>query len=194
MKSVLASILFVIWTTTTAGAAEIGEDGLHKQDWFAITFRDIAEDISAAQESGKRLVMIFEQRGCIYCKEIHENVLTDPEVRDYLESNYMIVQYNMYGDEEVIDTDGDVLSEKTAARKWGILFTPTIMFMPENPPDGTSAKDASVAMMPGAFHKGTFLDLFTWVNEKGYEGEESFQQYHARSIRERTEAGEENTD
>ena len=194
MKTILASILFAIWTISTASAAEIGDDGLHKQDWFAITFRDIAEDIGAARESGKRLVMIFEQRGCIYCKEIHENVLTDPEVREYLESNYMIVQYNLYGDEEVIDTDGDVLSEKTAARKWGVLFTPTIMFMPENPPDGINAKNAAVAMMPGAFHKGTFLDMFTWVREKGYDGEETFQQYHARSIRERTEAGIENTD
>ncbi len=194
MKYFLASVLFAIWTITTAGAAEIGEDGLHKQDWFAITFRDIAEDIATANDDGKRLVMIFEQRGCIYCREIHENVLTDPKVRDYLESNYVVVQYNLYGDEEVIDIDGDVLSEKTAARKWGVLFTPTIMFMPEEAAEATNAKDAAVAMMPGAFHKGTFLDMFTWVREKGYDGEEGFQKYHARRIRERAEAGEENTD
>ena len=29
---------------------------------------------------GKRLVLIFEQRGCIYCKKMHEKMLTDPEV------------------------------------------------------------------------------------------------------------------
>jgi hypothetical protein len=48
--------------------------------------------------------------------------------------------------------------------------------------------------MPGAFQKGTFLDMFTWVREKLYETDEDFQRYHARRIRERTEAGVPNTD
>lgn len=177
-----------------AVGAEIGEDGLHKQDWFAITFRDIAEDIAAAEDQDKRLVLMFEQRGCIYCKEVHEQVLTDPEVRDYIKDNFMVVQYNLYGDEEVIDTDGEELTEKTAARKWGVLFTPTILFMPESPVEGQNARQSAVAAMPGAFRKGTFLDMFTWVRTKGYEGDEGFQQYHARRIRERSAAGQENTD
>jgi thioredoxin-related protein len=63
-----------------AWSAEVGEDGLHKQDWFALTFRDVAEDIEAARDEGKRLVMIFEQRGCIYCAQMHEKILSDPEV------------------------------------------------------------------------------------------------------------------
>jgi hypothetical protein len=41
--------------------------------------------------------------------------------------------------------------------------------------------------MPGAFSKGTTLDLLTWVNEKRYEldSDEDFQRYHARRIKER---------
>ena len=46
----------------------------------AITFRDIAEDIAAAKDEGKRLAIIFEQRGCIYCAKMHEVILADPEV------------------------------------------------------------------------------------------------------------------
>ena len=49
-------------------------------------------------------------------------------------------------------------------------------------------------MMPGAFSKGTFLDMFTWVRNKGYETDEDFQRYHARRIRERNAAGIPNTD
>lgn len=175
-------------------AAEVGDDGLHKQDWFSVTFRDLAEDLETANDDGKRLVMFFEQRGCIYCREIHEKVLTDPEVRDFIQENFMVVQYNLYGDEEVVDFDGDELTEKSAARKWGILFTPTILFMPEEASEGKNAQQQAVAVMPGAFRKGTFLDMFKWVHEKGYDGDEGFQQYHARSIRERSAAGVENTD
>lgn len=167
-----------------AWSAEVGEDGLHKQDWFALTFRDVAEDIETAREEGKRLVMIFEQRGCIYCAQMHEKLLADPEVADFIKSRFKVVQYNMFGDEEVTDLDGEVLTEKTAARKWGYVFTPTLMFLPEEAPEGMTAAQAAVATMPGAFGKWTFLNMFKWVDEKGYEGEEHFQKYHARIINE----------
>jgi thioredoxin-related protein len=177
-----------------AWAATVGDDGLHKQEWFSITFRDIGEDIATAAEEGKRLVIMIEQRGCIYCRKIHEEVLSDPEVRDYIKANYKVVQYNLYGDEEVTDLDGEVLTEKTAARKWGIAFTPTVLFLPEPGGEGLDARQAAVATMPGAFQKGTFLDMFTWVREKLYETDEDFQRYHARRIRERAAAGQVNTD
>ena len=179
---------------TSAPAAEVGDDGLHKQAWFATTFRDIKEDMDTARAEGKRLALIFEQRGCIYCRKIHEEVLTDPEVRDFIKDNYMVVQYNLYGDEEVTDLDGEALTEKTAARKWRVTFTPTIFFLPEDSDGKKDVGASTVAVMPGAFRKGTFLDMFQWVHKKGYETEEGFQRYHARRIIERREAGEENTD
>ena len=194
MIKFFTALIFAIVFSVSATAAEIGDDGLHKQDWFTITFRDIAEDIAAAKDEGKRLVMIFEQRGCIYCREVHEILLVDPAVKEYLQEHFMIVQYNIHGDEEVTDTDGEALTEKTAARKWGFLFTPTIMFMPEEITGEKNAQQMAVATMPGFFRKGTFLDMFTWVNEKGYDGSETFQDFHARQIRERRAAGIVNTD
>ena len=170
-------------------AATMGEDGLHKQEWFSITFRDMKEDVAAAQEEGKRLAIIIEQRGCIYCRAMHEKILSDPEVSDFIKANFKVVQYNMFGDEEVTDLDGEVLTEKTAARKWGYVFTPTIVFLPEEAPEGVSTAEAAVATMPGAFGKWTFLNMFRWVHEKGYEGDEHFQKYHARIINELREAG-----
>ena len=182
--TVLAGIAWLA-LAVPAAAFTIGDDGLHKEDWFSITFKDIAEDIATAKESGKRLALIVEQRGCIYCKEVHEVVLQDPEVRDYIKEHFMVVQYNLHGSEEVTDTDGEVLTEKGAARKWRLLFTPTILFMPEDPPEGVDAATAAVAMMPGAFKKGTFLEMFVWVNDKGYEGDEDFQTYYNRRWREK---------
>lgn len=185
----VAAWLLSAGLASAALAATLGEDGLHKQDWFSLTFKDLAEDIESAREEGKRLAIIFEQRGCIYCAKMHEELLTDPEVVDFLKANFKIVQFNMFGDEEVTDLDGDVLTEKEAARKWGYVFTPTIVFLPEEVADGQSVPQAAVATMPGAFGKWTFLNMFRWVHEKGYEGEEHFQKYHARIINELREAG-----
>jgi len=54
----------------------------------------------------------------------------------------------------------------------------------------SSAQQAAVAMMPGAFSAGTTLDLFTWVREERYllDNGEDFQRYHARMVNERRAA------
>ncbi len=184
IRRVFLALSAVVVFSLPAWSVEVGDDGLHKQDWFALTFRDVAEDIETAREEGKRLVMIFEQRGCIYCAQMHEKLLADPEVADFIKARFKVVQYNMFGDEEVTDLDGEVLTEKTAARKWGYVFTPTLMFLPDEVPEGMNAAEAAVATMPGAFGKWTFLNMFKWVDEKGYGGEEHFQKYHARIINE----------
>jgi thioredoxin-related protein len=194
MRHFFAFLVLIAGLSGPVMATEVGDDGLHKQAWFAQTFRDIKEDMATAKAEGKRLALIFEQRGCIYCKQVHEQVLTDPDVRDFIKANYMVVQYNLYGDEEVVDLDGETLTEKKAARKWRVTFTPTIFFMPEESDGKRDVGASTVAVMPGAFRKGTFLDMFQWVHKKGYESDEDFQRYHARRIKERTAAGTKNTD
>ena len=168
-------------------AAELGDDGLHKTPWMRDTFKDLREDLEEARGEDKRLMLIFEQRGCIYCTKMHEEVFPTPEIANYIDENYFVVQLNLHGDIEVTDFDGETLSEKQMARKWGILFTPTLMFLPHEVPEDATAPQAAVAVMPGAFGKGTTLDMLTWVNEERYalDGDEDFQRYHARMIQER---------
>lgn len=181
---IMLTAIFMLAFAGIASAAKIGEDGLHKQPWFSVTFKDVREDIEAAKAAGKRLVIIIEQRGCIYCKKMHETVFNVPEVAKYIKDNFVVVQYNMFGDEEVTDSDGKTLTEKTAVRKWGLAFTPTVVFLPEVAPPGKNAKEAAVMVMPGAFGKNTVLHAFQWVKEKGYLGKEPFQKYHARRLNE----------
>jgi len=140
---------------------DIGEGGLHTQDWFTVSFKDIAEDISDAKSENKRLAIVVEQYACIYCRKMHEVILADPQISEYVRENFNIVQLNLFGSEEVTDLDGEVLSEKDAALKWGVMFTPTILFMPENVPERKSnALQAAVAALPGGFGKHTFLHTF----------------------------------
>jgi thioredoxin-related protein len=131
---------------------------------------------------------VFEQRGCIYCAKMHEEILSDAEVRDFIRANFKVVQYNLFGSEEVTDLDGETLTEKSAARRWSVVFTPTLIFLPdmapEDAPDDVTVAKAAVATMPGAFGKMTFLHMFQWVREKGYETDEHFQKYHARKLAE----------
>ena len=171
-------------------ALEVGDDGLHKTKWMQNTFKDLREDLEEANAEGKRLVLFFEQIGCIYCTKMHKEVFSKENISNYIEDNFFVVQLNLHGDIEVTDFDGEVLPEKDMARKWGILFTPSIIFLPQQVNYDDSARQAAVAMMPGAFHPGTTLDLFTWVREERYllDTGEDFQRYHARMVNERRAA------
>ena len=188
----LFTLLTAVFLGNMAAAATVGDDGLHIQPWIRDTFKDLQEDLDEANAEGKRLAIFFEQRGCIYCTKMHESVYPDPELSNYIDENFFVIQLNLHGDLEVVDFDGDTLTEKQIARKWGILFTPSVIFLPEEVEEGKTAIQSAVAMMPGAFGRGTTLDMFTWVNEKLYEldSDEDFQRYHARRIKERRAAKE----
>lgn len=164
-------------------AAELGDDGLHKPDWLRDTFKDLREDLAEANAEDKRMLVIIEQRGCIYCTEMHEKVFPDPKIDALIRDNYFVVQMNLFGDVEVTDFDGTVLSEKDMAVRWGVMFTPTMIFLPEEVPEASTAAGASVAMMPGAFGKGTTEALLTWVHDHGYENGEHFQKYLASRMK-----------
>lgn len=182
----LLYVLVPIW----AFSAELGDDGLHKQNWMRDTFKDLREDLGEANMEGKRLVLMFEQRGCIYCSKMHKDVYSRDNVSNYIDENFFVVQLNLHGDLEVTDFDGEVLSEKAMARKWNILFTPTVLYLPQEVDDSLTAPEASVSFMPGAWSAGTTFDMLTWVKEERYllDNGEDFQRYHARRINERRAA------
>ncbi|MEY3306588.1 MAG: hypothetical protein RLZZ413_626 [Pseudomonadota bacterium] len=163
-------------------AAELGDDGLHKPTWLRDTFKDLREDLAEANSEGKRLLVIVEQRGCIYCTEMQEQVFPDPTVDALIRDSYFVVQMNLFGDVEVTDFDGTTLPEKDMAVRWGVLFTPTMLFLPEEVSEGQTAAQAAVVSMPGAFGVGTTEALLTWVRDRGYENGEHFQKFLADRV------------
>jgi thioredoxin-related protein len=183
----------LLWSAAEAATIQPGDDGLYHPDWVRETFKDLREDFEEAKAEGKRLLIMVEQRGCIYCKKMHEEVFTDPRIEKMLREVYFPIQINLHGDLEVIDTDGTVLTEKEATARWRILFTPTLIFMPTELDPMKNAIEQAVAVMPGAFGRSTTLDMLTWVAEERYrdQSEEDFQRYHARKISERANGNNE---
>jgi len=167
-----------------ASAVEMGDDGLHKPTWLEDTFLDVREDLAEANSQGKRLLIIWEQRGCIYCNKMHNEVFPTPEIDAMIREKFYVVQMNLFGDIEVTDLDGTVLPERDMAARWGIIFTPTMMFMRDGGAVEVTGSQFSAATMPGAFEKYTTRHLMEWVVLKGYDEGEPFQKYHARMLKE----------
>ncbi len=164
---------------TKLPAIEANEEGFYEQPWFLNSFLDLREDIQESAAEGKQLVLIWEQRGCPYCREMHRVNLRIPAIVDYIKANFNVVQLNLWGDREVVDVDGEVTTEKKLARKYRVQFTPTLQFFPKHLPEGEKkpGHEAEVWRLLGYWKPFHFHYTFVYGHEKGYESEPSFQRW-----------------
>ena len=164
-----------------------GEDGIYHQSWFVQSFLDLREDHSEAKAAGKKLAIVFEQRGCIYCIKMHTDVLSRRYINDYVAANFRIVQLNLWGDREVTDFDGKKLSEKKLAERWAVLFTPSIVFIKPDLAglEGKWGPPMEIARMQLGILEGTFYDMFAWIGTGSYATDPSFQRFHIERAKQR---------
>ncbi len=178
MAGTAAALALPLVPGTGLANAEIGDNGLHIQDWFLESFLDLNEDLATAADEGRHFAVFFEQRGCPYCREMHEVNLIDPRIVSYLKQNFDILQLDLWGSRGVTDFDGEEMEERALARRWQVNFTPTIAFFPNDPAlvAGKTGRAAEIARMPGYFKPFYFLSMFEFVAEGHYK-DTSFQRY-----------------
>ncbi len=192
VSRILAACL-TLFLVAPLHAAEVGDDGLHLQPFFADTFLELGEDLAEATAAGKDLVIIWEQYGCPYCAEMHNVNFERAEITDYLKENFMVIQLNMWGSREVTDFDGETMGERELAQRWYTSFTPTTMFFtlddPDNPPQ--SMREALAFMLPGYFKPFHHLSSLEYVATDGYKEQPNFQRWLQAKADHMRENGEE---
>jgi thioredoxin-related protein len=156
----------------------VGDDGLFHEDWFVQSFLELPDDQAEAAAAGKHLAVLWEQRGCPYCREVHRVNFAQPAIRDYIKANFNILQLDFYGPRRVTDFDGREMSEKEIGGRWRVNFTPTINFFPLLPADaaGKSGLDAEIFRLPGYFKPFHFLTAFEYVRSADFD-KMSFQRF-----------------
>jgi thioredoxin-related protein len=146
-------------------------DGLYREPWFLESFLDLRDDLQQTSKEGKRFAIMWELKGCPYCKETHFVNFAQARIADYIKANFNITQLNIIGSLPVTDFDGEQLPEKKLAAKYGVRFTPTFQFFPS---DLAAIKalpplKREVARAPGYLRPNDFLAMFRFVREKAYE-------------------------
>ena len=163
-----------------AAAPAVNDAGLYIQSWFLDSSRQLGDDLAGAAGSGKRFAVLWEQKNCIYCERLHLINFVKPEIRDYMSANFSVLQLDIHGTRKVTDLDGDVLEERTLARKQGIRYTPTIQFFVETREEAEIAlvgdEPTEVLRLPGYLAPDDFLNVLRYVTERASEREglESF--------------------
>ena len=151
--------------------AVLTDDGLYRQPWFLESLLELPDDLAGATDKQKRFVIMWELRGCPYCKDTHLVNFAKPEIESFIKERFEILQLNIIGAREVTDFDGEKLPEKRLAEKYGVRFTPTFQFFPESASGLADKKprDREVARAQGYLEPQHFLALFRFVAERAYE-------------------------
>ena len=122
-----------LWHRGVARAeAVMTDDGFYREPWFLESFLELADDLAAASENKKRLAIMWELRGCPYCKETHLVNFAKPEIANFIKERFEILQLNIIGSREVTDFDGEKLTEKAFAQKYGVRGVPVFQFFPDS--------------------------------------------------------------
>ena len=100
-------------------------------DWFKVSFMELEEDVAEAAAEGKRLMLLFHQDGCPYCNAFVEKNLAQKDIEETLKTKFDVIEFNMWGDREVVSVNGEVFTEKNFAKALNVQFTPSILFLTE---------------------------------------------------------------
>jgi thioredoxin-related protein len=166
-----AASLAVLGAARARAEPMLTDDGLYKEPWFLESFLELADDLEAAHQEGKRFAIMWELKGCPYCKETHFVNFARSDISSYIKANFEVLQLNIIGARKVTDFDGTELSEKALAAKYDVRYTPTFQFFPERagPLKALAPQKREVARLPGYMRPDDFLAMFRYVREKAYE-------------------------
>ncbi len=140
-------------------------------EWFKTSFLDLREDVAEARAAGKRVLLYFYQDGCPYCAKLLRDNLGDRRIADKTRTHFDVIAINMWGDREVTDMDGKVMTEKQFAAANRVMFTPTLVFLDE------SGRQA--LRINGYYPPDKFDAALDYVRKK-LEKKLSFHDYYAR--------------
>jgi thioredoxin-related protein len=165
----------VLTAMPAAAAAVMTDDGFYREDWFLDSFLELADDLQSAAAAGKQLAVMWEQRGCPYCRETHLVNFAQKNIETYVRDHFEVLELSLHGSRIVTDFDGQKLGEKQLAARYGVRYTPIIQFFPRQTADtaaGLAAKpprEREVTRIQGYLLPKDFIRMFAFVGERAYE-------------------------
>jgi thioredoxin-related protein len=150
------------------------ERDIQYPEWFKNSFLDLNEDLSEALENGKTgLIVYFGQKNCAYCEALMQvNFGREKDIVEYTRRHFDVVAIDIWGDREVTNLQGEVLSEKKYAEREEANFTPSLIFY---------GKDAAELLQLRGYYTPYKLRAALEYVVDGYFKQETLRDYIARA-------------
>lgn len=143
-------------------------------DWFKLSLGDLRDDLKEAKASGKKgIISYFGQKRCAYCEQFIKTSLSDPDIVNYLRQHFDVIAFDIWGIDDIIDTDGEKYTERGLSLHYKTNFTPSLVFYDE--------AGKPVFRLRGFYPPYKFRAALEYVTEKFYK-KETFSEYFARAV------------
>lgn len=143
--------------------------------WFKQSFLDLRQDLDEARAAGKQGIMLFiGTRRCSYCKVFLDRVLSDPEIKRRVQSNYDVIGLELFSDIEMSDVDGQRYSVNEFVTKVKAAYTPTLIFY--------GADGRRLLRIVGYYPREKFDHVLDYLEQRHYL-EEPLREYLSRTER-----------
>ncbi len=149
------------------------EEELTYPDWFKLSLGDLNDDLKEAKKAGKKgIITYFGQKRCAYCAQFFKTSLSDTDIVNYLQKHYDIVAFDIWGIDDVTDTDGKQYTERELALRYKANFTPSLVFY--------DSEGTPVFRLRGFYPPYKFRAALQYVTEQFYK-QETFAEYFERA-------------
>lgn len=131
------------------------------------TFLQPPYDLSD-RESDKPVLVLFEQKQCKTCDEMHLDIFKRKEIMEQLQ-HFDIMLLDMHGKVPVVMPDGKTVTATQWAKQLDIRFAPSMLFL-----DASGKEVFRTEAYLRAFHQKTVM---SYVHTGAYKQQPSFQRY-----------------
>lgn len=126
------------------------------------------DDLQKAARAGKPLLVMFEQKQCAPCDELHRDIMARKESRDILEK-FNIAVLDMWSEKKIVTPDGRKMKIRDWAKELDIKYAPSLVFFMA---DGKEVFRTDAYLK--AFHTQSVMD---YVATGAYKRQPNFQRY-----------------
>lgn len=118
--------------------------------------------------SDKPMMVLFEQKQCKACDELHEDILQRPESKE-LSDQFQVVLFDTWSNTPVVTPDGKKESVKDWAKRMNINYTPSMVFF--------DTQGNEVFRAEGYLKSFHVQSVMAYVASGAYKTEPEFQRY-----------------
>ena len=125
-------------------------------------------NIKKLLRSNKPLLVLFEQKKCHSCDELHNDVFKRDETLKQIK-RFNVVRLDMWSKGELVNAQGEIVSAKSFAKKLDVMHSPSFIFFNK---DGEDIFRIDAYMK--SFHTQSVLD---YIASGAYKKQSNFQRY-----------------
>lgn len=118
--------------------------------------------------TAKHLLVMFEQKQCSSCDELHQDILSRSESRELLQTLEVAV-LDMWSDDKIITPDGQSIKTREWAKQLNVQYAPSLVYFS---PQGKEVFRSEAYLK--AFHIQSIMD---YVSSGAYKNNPNFQRY-----------------